>query len=65
MILRLRAGCGRRAAHSSGAVKPKEHDLPPEAEFIGKPFSKDVVYTKLQQIVPDGQKPKPLLEHAD
>ena len=46
---------------ASGQVRPKEGDLPPGAVFVQKPFSADVIYDRFQELLPDGQKPEPLL----
>lgn len=45
---------------SSGMIKPKPGDLPDGAVFISKPFSAEVVFDHLQQLLPDGEKPEPL-----
>jgi hypothetical protein len=34
------------------------------AVFIGKPFSAEVVYARLQQLLPDERKPEPLRRSA-
>jgi len=45
---------------ASGQARPDENDLPADAAFIAKPFSADVVHSRLIEILPDGQKPEPL-----
>jgi len=49
---------------SSGAARPREDDMPAGAIFVGKPFSADVVYQRLQELPPDGRKPEPLKQKA-
>jgi CheY-like chemotaxis protein len=49
---------------ASGNLGPKEGDLPDRAVFIGKPFSAEVVHTRLQELLPDGEKPEPLKRKA-
>lgn len=49
---------------ASGQAKPAPGDLPDNAVFIGKPFSADVVYDRLLEILPDGLKPEPLKQRA-
>lgn len=49
---------------ASGQAKPAPGDLPDGAVFIGKPFSADVVYDRLQELLPDGEKPEPLKRRA-
>jgi len=49
---------------ASGALEPKPEDLPNGARFVRKPFSADVVYNHLQDILPDGRKPEPLKKRA-
>jgi len=38
--------------------------LPESAIFLRKPFSAEVVYDRLQQLLPDGRKPEPLKRSA-
>ena len=45
---------------ASGEAHPGPGDMPEGARFIAKPFSAEMVHTHLQEILPDGQKPKPL-----
>ncbi|MFC4257352.1 response regulator [Altererythrobacter xixiisoli] len=48
---------------ASGMISPEEGDLPEGALFINKPFSAQIVYDQLQQLLPDGQQPD-ALKHA-
>jgi hypothetical protein len=41
---------------ASAQAKPGPDDLPKGAVFIGKPFSAEVVHTRLIGLLPDGQK---------
>lgn len=66
---KLASTCAQNWPHisilvASGAMTPDANDLSASAVFIGKPFSDKVVYDRLQQILPDGMKPAPLLERA-
>ncbi|MEE7451310.1 response regulator [Methylobacterium radiotolerans] len=45
---------------ASGRHKPGPGEMPEGAHFVGKPFSAEVVYDRLKQMLPDGQKPDPL-----
>jgi hypothetical protein len=45
-------------------LEPQAEDLPAGAIFVRKPFSADVVYDHLQQLLPDGKKPEPLKQRA-
>lgn len=45
---------------ASGQAKPQPGDMPEGAVFIGKPFSEEVVYDRLQELLPDGEKPEQL-----
>ncbi|MDB6455017.1 response regulator [Falsirhodobacter sp. 20TX0035] len=45
---------------ASGRAKPGLGDMPKGGVFIGKPFSADVVYDRLQELLPDGEKPETL-----
>jgi CheY-like chemotaxis protein len=62
--------CSKRWPHisilvASGAQHPDPDDMPEGAVFMGKPFSANVIYDRLQELLPDGQKPAPLKERAD
>ncbi len=45
---------------ASGRIKPGPDDMPPNATFIGKPFSARMVHDHLRERLPDGKKPEPL-----
>jgi CheY-like chemotaxis protein len=45
---------------ASGMIQPGPDDMPQGAHFVRKPFSAEVVYEHLQQVLPDGRKPEPL-----
>jgi DNA-binding NtrC family response regulator len=54
----------RRCAHdwpeikilvASGMIKPAHGDMPEGAVLISKPFSADLIYEQLQEMLPDGQ----------
>lgn len=45
---------------ASGVARPGPDDLPSDALFVAKPFSPDVIYDRLQVLLPDGAKPEPL-----
>lgn len=45
---------------ASGMIEPQEKDLPNGAVFVRKPFSAEVVYERLQAILPYRAKPEPL-----
>lgn len=49
---------------ASGQVTPKDDDLPNGAVFVRKPFSADVIYDRLHELLPDGKKPAPLKSKA-
>lgn len=49
---------------SSGHLKPQPGDLPDNAVFISKPFSAEVIYDHLQEILPDDVKPEQLKKAA-
>jgi DNA-binding NtrC family response regulator len=49
---------------ASGNAHPGPGDMPDGAVFISKPFSADVVYERLNEILPDGRKPEPLLQRV-
>lgn len=45
---------------ASGHATPGPGSMPDKARFIAKPFSGELVYSHLQEILPYGQKPEPL-----
>jgi CheY-like chemotaxis protein len=45
---------------ASGQAHPQDGDLPPDAVFIGKPFSSQIIHDRLEELLPDGKKPEPL-----
>lgn len=45
---------------ASGARSPGPGELPEGAVFLNKPFSADVVHTRLKELFPDGERPEPL-----
>ena len=45
---------------ASGDIRPTPGNLPEGARFIPKPFSAEMVFAHIQEILPDGQKPQPL-----
>jgi CheY-like chemotaxis protein len=49
---------------ASGMLEPQAEELPAGAIFVRKPFSANVVYDHLQQLLPDGKKPEPLKQRA-
>ena len=49
---------------ASGDLKLEPGMLPDAARFIAKPFSAQVVYDHLQEILPHGRKPEPLKKKA-
>jgi len=50
---------------ASGMIEPKDGELPDGAVFVRKPFSAEVVYDRLQAVLPEGAKPEPLRQrHA-
>ncbi|MBD8555089.1 response regulator [Rhizobium sp. CFBP 8762] len=49
---------------ASGQIKPGPGDMPDGAVFVSKPFSSKVIHDRLQELLPDGQKPEPLLKMA-
>lgn len=49
---------------ASGMLEPQPEDLPKGASFVRKPFSADVVYDHLLQILPDGEQPEPLQKRS-
>lgn len=44
-----------RMPHANGIPS-----LPPNTVFVRKPFSAEVVYDRLQHLLPEGQRPEPL-----
>lgn len=61
----LARDCAAKWSHinilvASGMIEPEEGELPEGAVFVRKPFSAEVVYDRLQEILPDGAKPEPL-----
>jgi CheY-like chemotaxis protein len=62
--------CNERWPHvailiASGRLTPSPGELPEAACFIGKPFSPDVVYDRLQKLLPDGACPLHWLPEFD
>lgn len=50
---------------ASGIVMPPDDgELPANTVFVRKPFSADVVYDRLQELLPDGQRPEKLKQRA-
>lgn len=49
---------------ASGAAVPKAGELPSSVTFIRKPFSKQVVHDRLQELLPDNKKPEPLRQKS-
>ncbi|AWN51077.1 response regulator [Methylobacterium sp. 17Sr1-1] len=45
---------------ASGRAQPGPDDMPEGARFVGKPFSAEVVFHHLKQVVPVEHKPEPL-----
>lgn len=45
---------------SSGEIRPEPGDMPHGAVFVSEPFSQEVVIDRLQELLPDGQKPERL-----
>jgi DNA-binding NtrC family response regulator len=45
---------------ASGMMEPAPGDMPKGAVFVKKPFSAEVVYVRLQEILPDGAQPEKL-----
>ncbi|MGP7795638.1 response regulator [Sphingomonas sp. CLY1604] len=45
---------------ASGKAKSGPADMPDGAVFVEKPFSADLVYDRLQELLPEGEKPEPL-----
>lgn len=45
---------------ASGEQQPCPGELPAGAVFLSKPFSARIVYNRLQELLPEGQKPEPL-----
>jgi hypothetical protein len=44
----------------AGRAQPGPKDLRESARFVGEPFSAEVVFNHLKQVVPDEHKPEPL-----
>lgn len=51
---------GIKVLVASGQMKPQPGELPEGAVFIDKPFSAEVVHTRVKELFPDGERPKPL-----
>ncbi len=49
---------------ASGLANPDPGLMPANAVFLRKPFSADVVYDRLQVLLPDGRKPEPLKQRT-
>ena len=49
---------------ASGMIEPGPEDIPDGARFVRKPFSADVVYNHLGEILADGRKPEPLQKRS-
>jgi DNA-binding NtrC family response regulator len=45
---------------SSGIANPNPELMPEGAIFVRKPFSADVIYDRLRELLPEGQRPQPL-----
>lgn len=45
---------------ASAVADPHPELMPEGAMFVRKPFSQDVIYDHLQQLLPEGKKPEPL-----
>jgi CheY-like chemotaxis protein len=45
---------------ASGRRSPEPGEMPEHARFLSKPFSAQMVYDHLKEILPDGRKPEPL-----
>jgi CheY-like chemotaxis protein len=57
--------CSKRWPHikilvASGQAVPQPDDTPPNAVFIAKPFSAEVVQARLKELLPENQRPEPL-----
>ena len=49
---------------SSGIAKPAAGLMPAGAIFVTKPFTADIIYDRLQILLPDGKKPEPLKQRV-
>jgi CheY-like chemotaxis protein len=49
---------------ASGAQAPQPGELPEGAIFLHKPFNANLVYDRLQQLLPEGKRPAPLERYA-
>lgn len=47
---------------ASGRVKPRSGDMPEKATFLSKPFNAETIHGHLRETLPDGKKPKPLMQ---
>ncbi len=61
--------CATRWPHismvvASGQLSPKADELPEQAAFISKPFSAQVVYDRLQHLLPEQEQPEALKQAA-
>ncbi len=45
---------------ASGGTSPRDGDMPAGARFVRKPFSAEVIYDRIHELLPDGKKPEPL-----
>lgn len=45
---------------ASGAREPQAGEIPAAAIFVRKPFGAQVIHNRLNDLLPDGQKPEPL-----
>ncbi|PYE22313.1 response regulator receiver domain-containing protein [Rhizobium sp. PP-CC-3A-592] len=45
---------------ASGLANPEPGLMPEDAMFLRKPISADLIYDRLQVLLPDGRKPEPL-----
>ena len=45
---------------AAGLVGPNHDHLPPNVICVNKPFSAELVKARLQELLPDGEKPEPL-----
>jgi FixJ family two-component response regulator len=49
---------------SSGLASPESGLMPEGAVFVRKPFSADVIYERLQVLLPEGRLPEPLRQRV-
>lgn len=49
---------------ASGLANPYAGLMPDGAMFLRKPFHAEVIYDRLQVLLPDGKKPEPLLQRV-